>query len=60
MPKYAKFMKEILRNKSKPEDYGAVLLNDKCIAILQNKLPPKLKDLESFFYTLHYRKLKIQ
>jgi len=38
MPKYAKFMKEILRNKRKLEDHETVMLNEECSAILINKL----------------------
>ena len=49
MPKYAKFMKEIQRNKRKLEDHETVMLNEECSAILLNKLPPKLKDSGSFF-----------
>ncbi|XP_039118013.1 uncharacterized protein LOC120253863 [Dioscorea cayenensis subsp. rotundata] len=41
MPSYAMFMKEILSNKRKLKDYET-------IAILQKKLPPKLKDPGSF------------
>ena len=48
MPKYAKFMKDILRNKRKLEDHETVMLNKECSAILQNKLPPKLKNPGSF------------
>ncbi|XP_052204069.1 uncharacterized protein LOC127809347 [Diospyros lotus] len=48
MPSYAKFMKEILSNKRKLEEYETVMLIEECSAILQNKLPPKLKDLGSF------------
>ncbi|KAJ9187034.1 hypothetical protein P3X46_002532 [Hevea brasiliensis] len=48
MPSYAKFLKEILSKKRKLEDYGTVALTEECSAILQNKLPPKLKDPRSF------------
>ncbi|KAJ9185121.1 hypothetical protein P3X46_004785 [Hevea brasiliensis] len=44
MPSYAKFLKEILLKKRKLEDYGTVALIEECSAIMQNKLPPKLKD----------------
>ncbi|KAJ9178593.1 hypothetical protein P3X46_010467 [Hevea brasiliensis] len=44
MPSYAKFLKEILLKKRKPEDYETVALTKECSVILQNKLPPKLKD----------------
>ena len=39
---YAKFLKEILGNKRKLEDYETVKLNEECSAIILNKLPPKL------------------
>ena len=48
MPSYAKFLKEILRNKRKLKDYETVKLNKECFAIILNKLPPKLKDPGSF------------
>ncbi|XP_058003727.1 uncharacterized protein LOC110647809 [Hevea brasiliensis] len=48
MPSYAKFLKEILSKKRMLEDYETVALTEECSAILQNKLPPKLKDLGSF------------
>ncbi|KAJ0962201.1 hypothetical protein J5N97_030029 [Dioscorea zingiberensis] len=47
MPKYAKFMKD-LSNKKKMEDVGAVTLNAKCSAVIQQAIPNKLKDLGSF------------
>ena len=34
MPSYAKFMKEILSNKMKLEDYGTVMLTEECSARL--------------------------
>ena len=48
MSTYAKFLKELLKNKRKFEDLSTVELNEECSAILQNKLPMKLKDLGSF------------
>jgi len=48
MPKYEKFMKDILRNKKKLEDHKTVMLNEECSTILLNKLSPKLKNPESF------------
>ncbi|KAL2542450.1 Uncharacterized protein Adt_03428 [Abeliophyllum distichum] len=48
MPSYAKFMKDILSNKRKLEEHETMVLTEKCSAILQNKLPPKLKDLGNF------------
>ncbi|XP_075106813.1 uncharacterized protein LOC142179828 [Nicotiana tabacum] len=48
MPSYAKFLKEILSSKRKLEEVSVVKLTEKCSAILQNKLPQKLGDPESF------------
>ncbi|XP_058745975.1 uncharacterized protein LOC131618833 [Vicia villosa] len=48
MPSYAKFLKEILSNKKKIEDNETVTLTAECTAIIQNKMPPKLKDPGSF------------
>ncbi|XP_048227265.1 uncharacterized protein LOC125369292 [Ricinus communis] len=48
MPKYVKFLKEILSNKRRLEDLGLVTLKEECSAILQNKLPVKRCDPGSF------------
>ncbi|XP_037494561.1 uncharacterized protein LOC119370450 [Jatropha curcas] len=48
MPSYAKFLKEILSQKREIDDQGTVMLTEECSAIIQNKLPPKLKDPGSF------------
>ncbi|XP_057997469.1 uncharacterized protein LOC131176434, partial [Hevea brasiliensis] len=48
MPSYTKFLKKILSKKRKLKDYETVALTEECSAILQNKLPPKLKDPRSF------------
>ncbi|KAL5545248.1 hypothetical protein UlMin_009032 [Ulmus minor] len=48
MPKYAKFMKEILSKKRKLGDHKNAMLNEECSAVLQRKLPQKLKDPRSF------------
>ncbi|XP_031275319.1 uncharacterized protein LOC116133769 [Pistacia vera] len=47
-PSYAKFLKDILSNKRKIEEHGTIMLTEECSAILQNKLPPKLRDPRSF------------
>ncbi|XP_021986440.1 uncharacterized protein LOC110882825 [Helianthus annuus] len=44
MPKYAKFLKEFLRNKEKLGEYSNVPLNGGCSAVVLNKLPEKLTD----------------
>nr|GFA31007.1 reverse transcriptase domain-containing protein [Tanacetum cinerariifolium] len=48
MPNYGKFMKDLLRNKSKIEQILAAFLNEECFAIVQNKLTYKLGDPRSF------------
>ncbi|XP_027351144.1 uncharacterized protein LOC113862248 [Abrus precatorius] len=48
MPKYAKFLKDLLSNRKKLEELATVTLNEECSAILQNKMPKKLKDPGSF------------
>ena len=48
IPGYVKFMKDILSKKRKLGDYETVTLSKECNAILQKKLPPKLKDPGSF------------
>ncbi|XP_050875003.1 uncharacterized protein LOC127078606 [Lathyrus oleraceus] len=48
IPSYAKFLKEILSNKKKIEDNETVMLTAECSTIIQNNMPPKLKDPGSF------------
>ncbi|KAK9070420.1 hypothetical protein SSX86_010822 [Deinandra increscens subsp. villosa] len=48
MPKYARFVKDLLSNKKKLEELSTVTLNEECSTVLQNKLPQKMKDPESF------------
>eukprot|EP00257_Ricinus_communis_P015498 XP_015573424.1 uncharacterized protein LOC107261097 [Ricinus communis] len=48
MPRYTKFLKEILSNNRKLENLAIVTLNDECSAILQDKLPEKKRDPGSF------------
>ena len=47
-PSYVKFMKKILENKKKLGEYETIALTEECSAILQKKLPSKLKDPSSF------------
>ncbi|KAL5574218.1 hypothetical protein UlMin_023815 [Ulmus minor] len=48
MPNYVKFMKDMLTKKRRFGEFETVALTRECSAVLQNKLPPKLKDLGSF------------
>ncbi|GKC45559.1 hypothetical protein Tco_1063281 [Tanacetum coccineum] len=44
MSNYGKFLKDLVRNKSKMEQISTAFLNEECSAIIQNKLPPKLEE----------------
>ena len=48
MPSYVKFMKDILSRKRRLSKFETVNLTEECGAILQTKLPQKLKDPGSF------------
>ena len=52
MPKYAKFLKELLSNKRKLVALSTVTLSEECSIIMQKKLYKNLKDPRSF--TLPY------
>ncbi|XP_049405223.1 uncharacterized protein LOC125868668 [Solanum stenotomum] len=48
IPKYAKYVKEIVANKRRLTKYETVALTEDCSSRIQNRLPKKLKDLGSF------------
>ncbi|GKD46953.1 DNA-directed DNA polymerase [Tanacetum coccineum] len=48
MPKYAKFFKGLLSNKTRLKEACTVTINERCLAVLLNKLPSKEKDPGSF------------
>ncbi|KAK4712830.1 hypothetical protein R3W88_018737 [Solanum pinnatisectum] len=48
IPKYAKYVKEIVANKRRLTEYETVALTEECSSRIQNNLPIKLKDLGSF------------
>ncbi|CAN6552477.1 unnamed protein product [Malus baccata var. baccata] len=48
VPKYAKFLKELCTDKRRFNDQETVALSEEVSAVLQRKLPPKLKDAGSF------------
>ena len=48
MPNYAKFLKEILNKKKKIAEEGIVNMTATCSAVIQQKLPTKMKDPGSF------------
>ncbi|CAN6539957.1 unnamed protein product [Malus baccata var. baccata] len=48
VPKYEKFLQELSTNKRRFNDKKTVALSEEVSAVLQKKLPPKLKDADSF------------
>ncbi|XP_038719828.1 uncharacterized protein LOC120012477 [Tripterygium wilfordii] len=48
IPSYAKFLKDVCTSKRKLAPYEKVMLSEQCSAVLNKKLPPKLKDPGSF------------
>ncbi|XP_057747134.1 uncharacterized protein LOC130966361 [Arachis stenosperma] len=48
MPHYAKFLKELMTRKRNWGEKETVVLTEECSAIIQKKLPQKMKDLGSF------------
>ncbi|XP_076948274.1 uncharacterized protein LOC143620464 [Bidens hawaiensis] len=44
MPKYAKFLKDLLKRKESLEELSTVPLNRECSAVVLNKVPEKLPD----------------
>ncbi|GJV62964.1 DNA-directed DNA polymerase [Tanacetum coccineum] len=48
MPKYAKFLKSLLINRARLEEACTITTNERCSAVLLNKLPSKEKDPRSF------------
>ncbi|XP_039135745.1 uncharacterized protein LOC120273169 [Dioscorea cayenensis subsp. rotundata] len=48
IPKYAKFMKDLLTNKMKLEELETMTLSTNCSAVIQKKLSKKLIDPNSF------------
>ena len=47
MPKYVKFLKELISNKKKLQNFGTITLNKECSAIVSSKLPLKCKHSRS-------------
>nr|GEZ40647.1 reverse transcriptase domain-containing protein [Tanacetum cinerariifolium] len=56
MPSYGNFLKELISNKHKIEQIYAAFLSDECSAMIQNKVPPKLEDPESFLIPCNFNK----
>ncbi|KAL4362790.1 hypothetical protein GQ457_04G015970 [Hibiscus cannabinus] len=48
MPNYAKFLKDMVSKRTRLSEFETVAVTEGCMAMLNNRLPPKLKDLGSF------------
>ncbi|XP_049391657.1 uncharacterized protein LOC125856144 [Solanum stenotomum] len=48
IPKYSKYVKDIVANKRRLTEYETVALTEECRSRIQKRLPKKLKDLGSF------------
>ncbi|XP_016581701.1 uncharacterized protein LOC107879097 [Capsicum annuum] len=48
VPKYVKYLKDIIASKNQLTEYATVALTKEFTSKIQNKLPAKLKDLKSF------------
>ncbi|XP_049410413.1 uncharacterized protein LOC125873544 [Solanum stenotomum] len=51
IPRFAKYVKEIMANKMRLTEYETIALTEECSSKIQNRLPTKLKDPGSF--TVH-------
>ncbi|GJZ63374.1 reverse transcriptase domain-containing protein [Tanacetum coccineum] len=56
MPNYGKFLKELISNKHKIEQIYAAFLSDKISTMIQNKVPSKLGDPQSFLIPYNFNK----
>nr|GEU30820.1 retrotransposon protein, putative, Ty1-copia subclass [Tanacetum cinerariifolium] len=56
IPNYGKFLKELVSNKHKIKQISSAFLSDESFAILQNKVPQKLRDPGSFLIPCNFNK----
>ncbi|XP_009617231.1 uncharacterized protein [Nicotiana tomentosiformis] len=59
VPKYARYLRDIVANKRRHTEFETVALTEECIARVQSKLPPKLKDPGCFTIPLSLRKQEV-
>ncbi|KAG5063732.1 hypothetical protein JHK85_004915 [Glycine max] len=59
MPKYAKYLIEIISNKGKLTNFATIGLNEECSGIVLRKLPPKIKDSGSFLIPCIIKNMQI-
>nr|GEZ81233.1 reverse transcriptase domain-containing protein [Tanacetum cinerariifolium] len=56
MPNYGKFLKELVSNKHKPEQISYSFFSNESLAMIQNKVLPKLGDPRSFLIPCTFSK----
>nr|XP_016442294.1 PREDICTED: uncharacterized protein LOC107767721 [Nicotiana tabacum] len=59
VPKYARYLRDIVANKRRHAEFETVALTEECSAKVQSKLPPKLKDPGSFTIPLSLGKQEV-
>ncbi|XP_009762691.2 uncharacterized protein [Nicotiana sylvestris] len=59
VPKYARYLRDIVAKKRRHTEFETVALTEECSARVQSKLPPKLKDPESFTILLSLGKQEV-
>nr|GEZ98270.1 reverse transcriptase domain-containing protein [Tanacetum cinerariifolium] len=55
-PNYGKFLKELISNKHKIKQIYATFLSDESSAMIQNNVPPKLRDSGSFLIPCNFNR----
>ncbi|GKC93105.1 reverse transcriptase domain-containing protein [Tanacetum coccineum] len=56
MPNYGRFLKELVSNNHKLKQIPVAFLSDESSSLIQNKVPPKLRDLGSFLIPCNFIK----
>ncbi|XP_075080668.1 uncharacterized protein LOC107825300 [Nicotiana tabacum] len=59
VPKYARYLRDIVTNKQRHAEFETVALTEECSARVQSKFPPKLKDPGSFTIPLSLGKQEV-
>nr|XP_016507625.1 PREDICTED: uncharacterized protein LOC107825300 [Nicotiana tabacum] len=60
VPKYARYLRDIVTNKQRHAEFETVALTEECSARVQSKFPPKLKDPGSFTIPLSLGKQELE
>ncbi|XP_019265861.1 PREDICTED: uncharacterized protein LOC109243393 [Nicotiana attenuata] len=59
VPRYAKYIKDIVANKRRLSEFKTVALTEECTSRIQHKLPQKLKDPGSFTIPVRISKIDV-